>query len=138
MPLALNTLKAGFYSHNSEVGSWCCRLFSKIAHDFYNHELYEEIWRFFCEEKDGGFFCLFNTYKRHPEITDQVIATIVKISGDELEGVLRQFIKKQVNTTSDYLSVINDWIFFLCEYDNVKQMIIEKELAEYWLETALR
>jgi hypothetical protein len=33
--IILNALKGGFLSENEEVVNWCCRLFSKIAYEFW-------------------------------------------------------------------------------------------------------
>lgn len=47
----LNAYKAGFLSQNDEVVNWCCRLFSKIAFEFWEAgEMIGQAWDWFKDE----------------------------------------------------------------------------------------
>lgn len=49
--IMLNAYKAGFLSQNDEVVNWCCRLFSKIAFEFWEAgEMIGQAWDWFKDE----------------------------------------------------------------------------------------
>lgn len=107
--IALETLKSGLLSKNSDIAIWTSRLLVKLIEEMIEQNLEPAIWNWFCKDSGGLNTCLIGL-KRQPIIKDYIGNLFVIIGKYNISELLTVELKKVTSDNLEYFNLIHSFL----------------------------
>lgn len=123
MQFVHHIIKAGLVSKDHDVALKTCNLLQLLAQKYLKHDLLHYAWDWFISDQ-GGLQYVLNSMKRHPEITESAIKTIVEYSQLSSLELFTYHLQKLHANEKDFLLTIRGLLTPLSQDNIMKEEVI--------------
>ena len=136
MLMVMNALKTGLFSYKDEVILLTLDLLTKISEVSFEMSIYPAVYQWFITTtQEGGISALLYILKKHAELIDPVVFTMVSFAKGNLSNILKEVIKPLYPSPREFISIINSFTHVLADNPTTREEMIDSGLIDYWLDT---